>query len=152
MSAETHDGQLLGAYVLRTLDPDERRDVDAHLAGCEVCRAEVVELEAVKDVLEDIPPEALLHAPPDADLVLRRALRQVREEATDATRRRWVPAAAAAAVLVAAVLGAGVVLGRGTAPEQVAQVPRPRRRPRPPRRCRPTPARAPPWRRRPASA
>ncbi|MDQ7906388.1 zf-HC2 domain-containing protein [Phytohabitans sp. ZYX-F-186] len=123
MSAEAHDAQMLGAYVLETLDPDERRGVDAHLAECEICRAEVVELEAVKDVLEDIPPEALLHGPPDADLVLQRALRQVREEVAGATRRRWVPAVAAAAVLLAGVLGAGVALGRGTAPEQVAQVP-----------------------------
>ena len=28
MSVEAHDAQLLGAYVLDTLDPDERRDVD----------------------------------------------------------------------------------------------------------------------------
>jgi hypothetical protein len=123
MSAEAHDAQMLGAYVLDTLDPDERRDVDAHLAECEVCRADVVELEAVKSVLEDIPPEALLHGPPDADLVLQRTLRQVRQEVAGAARRRWVPAVAAAAVLVAGVLGAGVALGRGTAPESVAQVP-----------------------------
>jgi hypothetical protein len=123
MSAEAHDAQLLGAYVLETLDPDERRAVDAHLAECETCRAELVELEAMKDLLEDIPPEALLHGPPDADLVLQRTLRQVREEASGAARRRWVPAVAAAAVLLAGVLGAGVALGRGTAPEQVAQVP-----------------------------
>jgi anti-sigma factor RsiW len=123
MSAEAHDAQMLGAYVLDTLDPDERRDVDAHLAQCETCRADLVELEAVKDVLDDIPPEALLHGPPDADLVLQRTLRQVREEAAGAARRRWVPAVAAAAVLVAGVLGAGVALGRGTAPEPAAQAP-----------------------------
>ncbi|MFC0527402.1 anti-sigma factor family protein [Phytohabitans kaempferiae] len=123
MSAEAHDAQLLGAYVLDTLDPDERRDVDAHLAECGICRADVVELEAVKDVLEDIPPEALTHGPPDADLVLQRTLRQVRTEVTAASRRRWLPAVAAAAVLLAGALGAGVALGRGTAPEQAAQVP-----------------------------
>jgi Putative zinc-finger len=127
MSAEPHDAQMLGAYVLDTLDPDERRDVDAHLAECEICRADVVELEAVKDVLQDIPPEALMHGPPDADLVLQRTLRQVREEVakdvSSASRRRWVPAVAAAAVLLAGALGGGVALGRGTAPEQVAQVP-----------------------------
>lgn len=125
MSGEAHDAQLLGAYVLDTLDPDERREVDAHLAECETCRADLVELEAVKDVLEDIPPEALLHGPPDADLVLQRTLRQMRQEVASAARRRWVPAVAAAAVLVAGVLGAGVALGRGTAPDPVAQVPPP---------------------------
>lgn len=127
MSAEAHDAQMLGAYVLETLDPDERRDVDAHLAECEICRADLVELEAVKDVLQDIPPEALMHGPPDADLVLQRTLRQVREEVSkevsSAARRRWVPAVAAAAVLLAGAIGGGVALGRGTAPEPVAQVP-----------------------------
>lgn len=127
MSAEAHDAQMLGAYVLETLEPDERRDVDAHLAECEICRADLVELEAVKDVLQDIPPEALMHGPPDADLVLQRTLRQVREEVsqevTGAARRRWVPAVAAAAVLLAGAIGGGVALGRGTAPEQVAQLP-----------------------------
>ncbi|BCB77431.1 hypothetical protein GCM10022251_71000 [Phytohabitans flavus] len=130
MVAEAHDAQLLGAYVLDTLDPDERRDVDTHLADCEICRADVVELEAVKDVLEDIPPEALLlHGPPDADLVLQRTIRQVREEVREETagaaRRRWMPAVAAAAVLLAGAVGGGVALGRGTAPDQVAQVPPP---------------------------
>ncbi|MGN9906955.1 anti-sigma factor family protein [Phytohabitans sp. LJ34] len=123
MTAEAHDAQMLGAYVLETLDPDERRDVDAHLAECEICRADLVELEAVKDVLQDIPPEALMHGPPDADLVLQRTLRQVREEVTSSARRRWVPAVAAAAVLLAGAIGGGVALGRGTAPEQVAQLP-----------------------------
>ncbi|GFJ94330.1 anti-sigma factor family protein [Phytohabitans rumicis] len=115
MSAESHDTQL-GAYVLGTLDPGERRDIDAHLAGCATCRADLAALEAVKDVLDDIPPEALLHGPPDADLVLQRTLRQVRVEAAAGAGRRWVPAVAAAAVLLAGALGAGVAVGRGTAP------------------------------------
>jgi hypothetical protein len=120
MTVESHDMQL-GAYVLGTLDPDERRDVDAHLAGCETCRAGLVELEAVKDVLKDIPPEALLHGPPDADLVLQRTLRQVRAEAGAGAGRRGVGAGAATAVLLAGALGAGVAVGRGTAPEPQAQ-------------------------------
>lgn len=122
MSAGTHDTHLLGAYVLKTLDPAERRDVDAHLADCVACRADLAELEAVKDVLKDIPPEAMLHGPPDADLVLQRTLRQMRTEVAAGTRRRWAPAVAAAAVVLAGALGAGVLVGRGTAPEPQAQV------------------------------
>jgi hypothetical protein len=117
MSTGPHDERPLGAYVLQTLDPDERRDVDAHLAQCEICRAELVELEAVRNVLDEMPPEALLHGPPDADLVLQRTLRQVRSEAGTRARRGWMPAVAAAAVLLAGALGAGVAVGRGTAPE-----------------------------------
>jgi hypothetical protein len=116
MSAGAHDTHLLGAYVLKTLDLAERSGIDAHLADCATCRADVANMEAVRDVLDEIPPEALLHGPPDADLVLQRTLRQVRTEATAGARRRWTPAIAAAAVLLAGALGAGVAVGRGTAP------------------------------------
>lgn len=122
MSAGSHEAPQLGAYVLETLDPDERRAVDAHLAECPECRADLAEMEAVKDVLKDIPPEALLHGPPDADLVLQRTLREVRGEAARRVRRRWVPATAAAAVALAGALGVGVAVGRGTAPAPSAQV------------------------------
>jgi hypothetical protein len=120
MTAGSHDTHLLGAYVLNTLDPDERRSVDAHLAECDACRSEVAALEAVRDVLDDIPPEAMLHGPPDADLVLQKTLRQVRAENTASARRRWVPAVAAAAAVLAAAIGGGIALGRGTAPSTVA--------------------------------
>jgi anti-sigma factor RsiW len=121
MSAGSHEAPQLGAYVLETLDPDERHAVDAHLAECPECRADLAELEAVKDVLNDIPPEALVQGPPDADLVLQRTLRQVRGEAARGSRRRWMPAAAAVAVALAGALGAGVAVGRGTAPAPGAQ-------------------------------
>jgi anti-sigma factor RsiW len=121
MGAGSHEASQLGAYVLETLDPDERHAVDAHLAECPECRADLAELEAVKDVLNDIPPEALVQGPPDADLVLQRTLRQVRGEAARGSRRRWVPAAAAVAVALAGALGAGVAVGRGTAPAPSSQ-------------------------------
>lgn len=38
---------LLGAYVLGSVSPHERREVEAHLATCEACRAEAAELRAV---------------------------------------------------------------------------------------------------------
>lgn len=120
MTAGPHDTHLLGAYVLNTLDPDERRGVDAHLAGCEACRSDVAALEAVRDVLDDIPPEAMLHGPPDADLVLQKTLRQVRTESAASARRRWMPATAAAAAVLAAAIGGGIALGRETAPSTSA--------------------------------
>ena len=80
MSTAPHDTQLLGAYVLGTLDAQERNEINRHVESCATCRAELMELEAVKDVLDELPPEALLHGPPDADLVLQRTLRQVRAE------------------------------------------------------------------------
>jgi putative zinc finger protein len=109
-----HEPGLLGAYVLDVLDPEERRQIEEHLAGCAECRAELAELEAVKNVLDELPPEALLHGPPDADLVLQRTLRQMRSESSTQNRRGWSMAVAAAAIVLAVALGAGVAIGRGT--------------------------------------
>ena len=33
--------ELLGAYALDATEPGERREIEAHLAGCPRCRAEV---------------------------------------------------------------------------------------------------------------
>ncbi|MEA3055576.1 MAG: hypothetical protein QOD30_1008, partial [Actinomycetota bacterium] len=35
--------ELLGAYALDAVDPDERSDVEDHLRDCARCRAEVAE-------------------------------------------------------------------------------------------------------------
>jgi predicted anti-sigma-YlaC factor YlaD len=118
MSDVSHDTHLLGAYVLGTLDPVEQQNIDAHLAGCAQCRAELVELEAVRDMLDEVPPEALLHGPPDADLVLQRTLRQMRTETSTGVRQRRALTVAAAAVALAGALAAGVLVGRGTGPGQ----------------------------------
>lgn len=42
-----HANALLGAYALRALDENERRDVEAHLGACEPCRAQAEPLEEV---------------------------------------------------------------------------------------------------------
>ncbi len=125
MSTAPHDTQLLGAYVLGTLDAQERNEIDRHVESCAACRAELTELEAVKDVLDELPPEALLHGPPDADLVLQRTLRQVRAESSEQNRRGWSMATAAAAIVLAGALGAGVAIGRGTAPSIEGSGPKP---------------------------
>jgi Putative zinc-finger len=144
MSAPEHDRAALGAYALGALDPDETRAVDAHLAGCADCRAEVAELNELNAMLGEVPPEAFLDGPPDdGDLLLQRTLRQVRSErqerialaAPEPETSRWQEPPAAgtsrsrrALLLVAAALvliaGAGVVgglIGRQTA-EPVAGI------------------------------
>lgn len=125
----THDdiAELLGAYALNAVDPDERALVDAHLADCPRCRAELhdhLEVAAmlgnsggdapdglwdrIASTLEESPPPMRLTLPPrDA------------EEPTGtvvplAARRRTggrlaVAALGAAAALVIGVLGAKVV-------------------------------------------
>jgi len=112
-----HDRSQLGAYALGALEPDEIREVDEHLATCAECRAEVAELEEMKEFLGEVPPEAFLEGPPpDGDLLLQRTLREVRTAATPAAaprakRSRWL-AVAAAVVVVAGALGGGVIIGR----------------------------------------
>ncbi|CCH33735.1 zf-HC2 domain-containing protein [Actinosynnema sp. NPDC047251] len=117
-----HDPQLLGAYVLGVLDEPEVRAVEEHVAACPRCRTEVDELRAVEEAMGEVPPEMLLDGPPEGgDLLLRRALRQVRDERGGEVRRRRLGLGVAAAVVAAVVLGGGFAVGRSTAPtDQVA--------------------------------
>jgi predicted anti-sigma-YlaC factor YlaD len=122
MSSDQHDTGALAGYVLGALDDAERRLVDEHLAGCERCREEVHVLEETRAVLDAVPVEAFLDGPPDGDLVLQRALRDVRREAARADLRRRGLISAAAAVLVGVALAGGLLLGRGlNPPGQIAQ-------------------------------
>jgi hypothetical protein len=120
-----HDRTQLGAYALGALEPSEAQEVDEHLATCAECRAELAELEEMKEFLGAVPPEAFLDGPPEGgDLMLRRTLREVRELASEPAvapaspkrRSRWLTVAAAV-VVVAGALGGGVLLGRQTAPD-----------------------------------
>ena len=117
MNATPHDDQLIGAYVIGALDPGERAAVEAHLAACAPCRAELVELSEVEKVIAGLPPEAFAQIAPDADLALQRTLRQLRAEARAGARRRHALVAAAAAVVLAAAVGVGAALGPGGAPD-----------------------------------
>jgi hypothetical protein len=126
VTAPGHSSEQLIALGLGLLEPEEARAVDAHLAGCEACRREWDELRATSALLEAvpkgaIPPEMFLDGPPDADrpgeFGLLRALRQVRGERRAIRHRQRMFRAAAAAVLVVAVGGAGVLAGRLSAPE-----------------------------------
>ncbi len=111
-----HNPEELGAHALGLLDAAQSRAVEEHLAGCPACRREWEELREMVDLLDDVPPEAFLEGPPDADLVLQRTVRQVRTEAGAQRRRRRFLVAGAAAAMVAAILGGGVMIGRETAP------------------------------------
>ena len=119
-----HDQSLLGPYVLGVLEPSEVRVVEEHLPACDSCRQELAELEEMKVLLGDVPPEAFLDgAPADGDLLLQRALRAGRGAVDPAAppaepavagpkRPRWMLAAASVAVIAAAALGGGVLIGR----------------------------------------
>ena len=107
--------ELLGAYALDAVEELERRDIEAHLATCPRCRAEVAEHletaamlasvgERAPDGVWDEISERLDERPPVIDLEAAR---------TDRGRRRqpwrWVSGAVAAAAVAAAVaLGVAV--------------------------------------------
>jgi anti-sigma factor RsiW len=125
---DPHDEHLadLSAYVLGGLESQQSDTVARHLAGCPVCQAELPLLQESATMLEAVPPEAFLDGPPDnADLLVRRVLRQLREQdaAEDEEpepRRapsRWLAVAAALVVLTGV---GGLALGRTTAPSTQA--------------------------------
>ncbi|MDO8147872.1 MULTISPECIES: anti-sigma factor [unclassified Isoptericola] len=95
------------AYVLGSLGPAERREFEAHLAGCADCRAAVAELAGMPGLLAGLPAgEAVAQledgAAADGDAVPITAL--ARRARRSRLRRRSVGAVAAAALAVAGVL------------------------------------------------
>jgi anti-sigma factor RsiW len=117
-----HDRDLLGAYALGVLDPDEVTAIDQHVASCAACRQDLAELVEMKDSLGEVPPEAFLDGPPEGgDLLLQRTLRAVRADKTRSSRQRLSLIAAGVVALATVAAGAGVLVGRGTesAPPQV---------------------------------
>jgi anti-sigma factor RsiW len=102
--------RALGVYVLGALDPAERATVEAHLATCADCQAELASLAALPAILDRLTLDDLemepLAVPEDLfDRVAARA-REEQDRATERsrfTRYRRLSAAAAAVVLIAGV-------------------------------------------------
>jgi anti-sigma factor RsiW len=118
----TNDHVDMAGYLMEMLTPEEKERADEHLTGCTECRDEIESLQEWSSALRDIPEEMLLDGPPDdADLLLQRTLRSVRQESSGSRLRRLTVVTTAAAAVVAVAIGGGVVLGRGTAPGTTAQ-------------------------------
>jgi hypothetical protein len=117
----THDeiAELLGAYALDAVDPDERDLVEEHLLSCARCRAEVAEHREVASLLAHSGADApaglwdriagsLEEAPPRLELAPVRPIEAAPSVVSAA--RRWRPTRAgialtAAAAAVIALLG-----------------------------------------------
>ncbi|MGV9298891.1 anti-sigma factor family protein [Amycolatopsis sp. NPDC003676] len=111
----------LAGYLSGQLASGEQRDVEAHLDGCERCRAEAASLREVQSFLGELPPEALLEGPPvGADLVMQRTVDRVRAESRAQAGRGRSMAVAAAVVVAAAAVGVGVLVGRSSSGPAVA--------------------------------
>ncbi|MEU4238778.1 zf-HC2 domain-containing protein [Actinoplanes sp. NPDC026619] len=121
MSAE-HDElrRLLGGYLLGGLDDNDTDRLDAHLRDCDECRDELDRLAPVPELLQRLPdaqrsagvveqpPISLSARPTPANIEgLLRRMRSERNREKRASRVRWL--AAAAAVVIAVVVGASVI-------------------------------------------
>lgn len=111
----------LGSYVLGSLEPTERAAVEAHLAGCTTCREELASYAALPALMSRVSIDQVREPPPRVPpAVLGRALEAVAAEraGTLVHLYRWRLAtvlSAAAAVVVAVVLGVTTVAARPTA-------------------------------------
>jgi anti-sigma-K factor RskA len=109
MSEHPDTRDLLGPYVMGTLEPYEEREVENHLQGCASCREEAQELRLAHERLADLaysttaPPEDL-EARTLAGIPRRQAGRRVPS---------WA-AAVAAAFCVLTVIGALELFGDRT--------------------------------------
>jgi anti-sigma factor RsiW len=95
-------------YLAGTLDEVRARLLERHLQTCLQCSDEVAEFHEFQRIVDTV----LNGPPPSDDLVLQRALRQIRAESTARRRRRGVILASAAAVVLGVVLTTGVAVGR----------------------------------------
>lgn len=113
----TNDHVDMAGYVMDMLTPEEKQRADEHLATCTACREEIESLQEWSAALDDVPEAMLLDGPPDdADLLLQRTLRQVRQESAGRRHRRLAVVTSIAAAVVAVAVTGGLVLGRTTAP------------------------------------
>ena len=120
----THDeiAELLGAYALDAVDPEERSVVDEHLRTCPRCAAEVAEHREVAAQLANAggpAPDGLwerivgsLEETPPRFEDLGRPASSASVTSLDSRRsfRQWLPLSAAAAVLVVVGLVAGLAV------------------------------------------
>ena len=101
----THD--LIAAYALDALDHDEERAFERHLATCERCRRELVELREAAGSLA-----LAVDAPPPPPALRQRILDGARSEPSNVVplfrRRPFQAVTAAAAVAACAAIGLGL--------------------------------------------
>jgi anti-sigma factor RsiW len=115
--AERLEEWRLSAYLDGDLDAAHRHAVDAHLAGCGACRAKLEDLRAVLTGLHGLPavePSPFLWARVQAGL--ERAHRAPRTSRFEWTR--WIPAGAAVAAALAAVVWKGPLVAGYLVPAQ----------------------------------
>ena len=112
MSEHDRLRDLLGVYVLGGLSAGERADVDDHLAECDRCRDDLVELAPIPGLLSQVQLDDLeTPSPPDPDAVVAAARADL--DRLRASRARWRRATGLAAAVALLALGASLILEPG---------------------------------------
>jgi anti-sigma-K factor RskA len=101
--AEDRFKEFLGSYLLGELTIEEQRELERHLEGCSECRRELDRARQTHDLLRQL---AANEPPPE---LKDRMLAQVMHENPTRFGSVWFWVSAAAALLVVAVLGVGVL-------------------------------------------
>jgi anti-sigma-K factor RskA len=114
-----HPHPDLAGYVLGALDPGETAAFEQHLAGCDICRAEVEELQGLPELMDRAAPP--IEVPPG---LRERTFAAVERAAVDRRRAPLLRLVAVAAALMVALLGGVVVsqLGGGAGRGQVIEL------------------------------
>lgn len=114
--SDGHLGELLSAYLDGEATRSEEERIVLHLDGCEHCRGELLDLDAARSAVRSLPVLEPAHAlSPSAAtreqpaIVPTASLAEARRTRRLARPAAWV--AAAAAALVLAVGGVGVMRG-----------------------------------------
>jgi anti-sigma-K factor RskA len=111
-----HPHPDLAGYVLGALDPGETAAFEQHLAGCDICRAEVAELRGLPELMRRAAP------PVEVPAGLReRTFAAVERAAASRRRGPLLRLAAVAAALVVALVG-GVVVSQSGGRGEVIEV------------------------------
>lgn len=115
------------AYVLGSLSPTERREFEAHMAGCPSCRSAVTELSGMPALLSQLDGDELagIEADHDAPALPPELLPSLMAKVGSRRRRArvmtWAVSAAAAAVLAIAVfVGSHSQVSTSVPPPQAA--------------------------------
>lgn len=112
MSVEHTD---IAAYSLGLLDAREQQEFEAHLAGCDICAAELAEFAAMADLFVGVDQAQIEPVEPDEsaviDLLSRRAAMQRKRN----RQRGWLAAAACLVLLAGGVLAGSAVGHRPSA-------------------------------------
>ncbi|HVV18097.1 MAG TPA: zf-HC2 domain-containing protein [Pseudonocardiaceae bacterium] len=122
----THDQGQLAAYCLDALPSDEVEEVNEHVRTCPDCQRDLAELRELREILDQVPPEALLDGEAeDSELLFARIQRaaegggQPDKPVVRPRRGGWWKRGllvAAAVVLLAGAFAGGMLTQRHAAP------------------------------------